>query len=279
MNRPHSPALDAILGNQFPVLDHGFIRVIDYMGDDDAIVQAARTSYGDGTRTVSDNTGLIRHLMRKRHTGPFEHCEIKFHVRIPIMVARQWIRHRTANVSEQSGRYSVMKDEFYIPRAEQLARQSKTDKQGRGLVLTIEEAAAVQAILYDDAIRMHDDYARMLKDYDLSREIARLNLPIGSYTEWFWKIDLHNLFHFLSLRADHHAQWEIRQYAQTMHDIVRQWVPIAAEAFEDYRMNAVSLSAQAVAVMKRRLAGEVVTQDDSGLGRREWMEFVGEFGG
>ena len=279
MTRPHSPFLDGILGQSFPVLDHGFIRVIDYMGDDAAIVQAARTSYGDGTRTVSDNTGLIRHLMRKRHTGPFEHCEIKFHVRLPIIIARQWIRHRTANVAEQSGRYSVMKDEFYIPRAEQLARQSKTDKQGRGLVLTIEEAAAVQAILYDDAIRMHDDYARMLKDYDLSREIARLNLPIGSYTEWFWKIDLHNLFHFLSLRADHHAQWEIRQYADVMLDIVQQWVPIATEAWEDYRLNAVSLSAQALAVMKRRLAGEVVTLEGSGMGRREWMEFVGEFGG
>lgn len=279
MNRPHSPALDAILGNQFPVLDHGFIRVIDYMGDDAAIEEAARMSYANGTRKVSETRDLLRYLMRHRHSTPFEMAEIKFHVRLPIFVARQWVRHRTANINEQSARYSEMREEFYIPRPEQLAKQSETNKQGRGEVLSPEDASAVLRMLYADAQRSHDDYKGMLHNYNLSREVARISLPLGTYTEWVWKIDLHNLFHFLSLRADHHAQWEIRQYAQTMHDIVRQWVPIATEAFEDYRMNAVSLSAQAVAVMKRRLAGETVTQETSGMGRREWMEFVGEFGG
>ena len=279
MTRPHSPALDAILGQSFPVLDHGFIRVVDYMGDDAAIENAARMSYAGGTRKTSETRDLLRYLMRHRHSTPFEMCEIKWHVRLPIFVARQWIRHRTANVNEQSARYSEMREEFYIPRPEQLAKQSETNKQGRGEVLSPENAAAVLRMLYADARRSHDDYKDMLHTHGLSREVARISLPLGTYTEWVWKIDLHNLFHFLSLRADHHAQWEIRQYAQTMHDIVRQWVPIATEAWEDYRLHAVTLSAQAVAVMKRRLAGEVVTMEDSGMGRREWSEFVGEFGG
>lgn len=279
MTRPHSPYLDSILGQSFPVLDHGFIRVIDYMGDDAAIEEAARVSYAAGTRKTSETRDLLRYLMRHRHSTPFEMAEIKFHVRLPIFVARQWIRHRTANVNEHSARYSEMPDQFYIPAAKDLAQQSATNKQGRGEPLSVEDAAAVLRILYADARRCHDDYQTMMNAHHLSRELARINLPIGAYTEWFWKIDLHNLFHFLGLRADHHAQWEIRQYAETMLDIVRQWVPIATEAWDDYRLNAVSLSAQAVAVMKRRLAGEVVTQDTSGMGRREWSEFVGEFGG
>ena len=282
MNRPHSPALDSILGDQFPVLDHGFIRVIDYMGDDAAIENAARVSYAAGTRRVSETRDLLRYLMRHQHTSPFEMCSIVFDVKLPIFVERQWMRHRTAkyvNMNEESARYSDVRPEFYIPRAEDLAMQSAANKQGRGEPLSTEDAAAVRRILYADTQRCHDDYTTMMVKHHLSREIARINLPIGTYTTKRWKIDLHNLFHFLSLRADQHAQWEIRQYAQTMHDIVRQWVPIATEAFEDYRMNAVSLSAQAVVVMKRRLKGEVVTQEGSGMGRREWMEFVGEFGG
>ena len=277
MTRPHSLALDAILGQSFPVLDHGFIRVIDYMGDDAAIEQAARVSYAAGTRRVSETRDLLRYLMRHRHSTPFEMAEIKFHIRLPIFVARQWIRHRTANVNEQSARYSEMREEFYIPRPEQLAKQSETNKQGRGEVLSPEDAAVVLRTLYADAERVHDDYKGMLHTHNLSREVARINLPLGTYTEWVWKIDLHNLFHFLSLRADSHAQWEIRQYADTMLDIVRQWVPIATEDWEDYRLNAVTLSAQAVCVMLRRLAGEVVTQDTSGMGRREWAEFLEAF--
>ena len=277
MTRPHSPYLDNILGQSIPVLDHGFIRVIDYMGDDAAIENAARMSYANGTRKTSETRDLLRYLMRHRHSTPFEMCEIKWHIRLPIFVARQWIRHRTANVNEQSARYSEMLEEFYIPRPEQLAKQSETNKQGRGEVLSAENAAAVLRMLYADARRSHDDYKDMLHTHGLSREVARISLPLGTYTEWVWKIDLHNLFHFLSLRADTHAQWEIRQYAETMHDIVREWVPIATEAWEDYRLHAVTLSAQAVAVMRRRLAGETVTQETSGMGRREWSEFVEAF--
>jgi len=277
VTRPHSPHLDAILGQSFPVLDHGFIRVIDYMGDDAAIENAARMSYASGTRKTSETRDLLRYLMRHRHSTPYEMCEIKWHIRLPIFVARQWIRHRTANVNEQSARYSEMLEEFYIPRPEQLAKQSETNKQGRGEVLSAENAAAVLRMLYADARRSHDDYKDMLHTHGLSREVARISLPLGTYTEWVWKIDLHNLFHFLSLRADTHAQWEIQQYANAMHDIVREWVPIATEAWEDYRLHAVTLSALAVAAMKRRLAGETVTQETSGMGRREWAEFVEAF--
>lgn len=278
VTRPHSPYLDSILGQSIPVLDPGFIRVIDYMGDDAAIENAARMSYADGTRKTSETRDLLRYLMRHRHSTPFEMCEIKFHVRLPIFVARQWIRHRTANVNEQSARYSEMRDEFYVPDAAQLSKQSTINNQGRGEALSFDDASAVLRMLYADARRAHDDYGDMMRTYDLSREVARISLPLGTYTEWVWKIDLHNLFHFLSLRADRHAQWEIRQYAEAMFTIVKGWVPIAAEAFEDYRLHAVTLSAQAVCVMRRRLAGETVTQETSGMGRREWSEFVGEFG-
>lgn len=277
-SRPHSPALDAILGDCIPILDHGFIRVIDYMGDDAAIVQAARVSYGAGTKSVSDDTALIRYLMRHRHTSPLEQCEIKFHCRMPIFVARQWIRHRTASLNEESARYSEMKPEFYIPPPEQLARQSSANRQGREAQLTTEDAAAVLRILYADAQRSYDDYVVLLRDYDLSRELARINLPLGSYTEMYWKIDLHNLFHFLSLRVEPHAQWEIRQYAEAMLGVVRKWCPIATQAFEDYRLNAVTFSAQAMAALKRMMAGAVVTQEDSGMGKREYAEFLAALG-
>jgi len=279
MTRPTSPGLDAILGQQFPVLDHGFIRVVDYMGNDAAIEQAARVSYGAGTRATSETRGLLRYLMRHRHTTPFEMCEIKVHVRLPIFVARQWIRHRTANVNEYSARYSEMREEFYIPRAEALARQSTTNKQGRGETLSAEDAARVLEILHEDSHRNHQDYQKMMGTYGLSRELARLNLTLNTYTEWYWKTDLHNLFHFLSLRADPHAQKEIREYADRLHDIASAWCPLATEAWREYRLNAVTLSASAVAVMKRRLAGETVTRDGSGMDRREWDDFVREFGG
>jgi thymidylate synthase (FAD) len=256
--RPTVPALEAILYEPTQVLDHGFIRVIDYMGDDAAIVQAARVSYGHGTRHVSEQAALIRYLMRHRHSTPFEMCEIKFHVKLPIFVARQWIRHRTANVNEVSARYSVLDREFYIPAPENLAVQSTSNKQGRGDVLEGDDAAAVLQHLRYDADRCHDTYEWALKTKNLARELARMNLTLNTYTQWYWKTDLHNLFHFLSLRAEPHAQYEIRAYAEAMLAITTLWVPIATQAFRDYRLGAVSLSAQALAVVKRMLLGEAV---------------------
>src|SRR5471030_444289 len=219
--RPTVPALEEMLYAPLEVLDHGFVRVIDYMGDDAAIVQAARVSYGRGTRRVSEDAGLIRYLMRHRYSTPFEMAEIKYHVKLPIFVARQWIRHRTANVNEYSARYSILDREFYIPAPEHLAAQSLSNRQGRGDVLEGGEAADVLALLREDAGRNYDHYAAMLnEDADgnpvdaarqgLARELARMNLTLNTYTQWYWKTDLHNLFHFLSLRADAHAQYEIR---------------------------------------------------------------------
>ncbi|WP_444463165.1 FAD-dependent thymidylate synthase [Rhodobacter capsulatus] len=282
--RATSAGMEARLYQAHPVLDHGLIRVIDYMGDDAAICQAARVSYGRGTKAVSDDRGLIRYLMRHWHSTPFEMCEVKFHVKLPIFVARQWIRHRTANVNEYSARYSVMDREFYIPAPEHLAAQSTVNNQGRGQVLEGAEAARVLDLLREDAMRAYDHYEDMLTpDADtgklgLARELARMNLPANVYTQWYWKIDLHNLFHFLRLRADVHAQYEIRVYAQIMCDIVKDWVPQAYEAFEDYRLGAVSVSAKAKEVLKRRLAGEVVTAETSGMSKGEWREFVQEWG-
>ena len=279
--RPSVAALEALLFQPAAVLDHGFVRVIDYMGDDAAIVQAARVSYGRGTKQVQQDAGLIRYLMRHRHTTPFEMCEIKFHVKLPIFVARQWIRHRTANVNEYSARYSILDREFYLPAAEQLAAQSTSNRQGRGDVLQGDEAAEVLRRLRDDAERSYANYALMLNegaDADphrrgLARELARMNLTLNTYTQWYWKTNLHNLFHFLSLRADPHAQYEIRVYAEAMLGITEAWVPIAAAAFRDYRLGAVTLSAQMVTVLRRMLAGEPVSQETSGLNRREWTEF------
>ena len=273
------PALEALLYTATPVLDHGFVRVIDYMGDDAAVVQAARVSYGRGTRRVSEDTGLIRYLMRHRHSTPFEMCEIKYHVKLPIFVARQWIRHRTANVNEYSARYSVMDREFYIPAPEHLAAQSAANRQGRGPVLQGDEAAAVLDLLRSDAARAHDDYAWMLNQDEadphrqgLARELARMNLTLNTYTQWYWKTDLHNLLGFLQLRADGHAQYEIRAYADVMLRSVAAWVPATYAAFQDYRLGAATFSAAMLAVLRRRLAGDPVTQPDSGLSKREWAE-------
>jgi thymidylate synthase (FAD) len=283
--RPTVPALEAMLFRPYPVLDHGFIRVIDYMGDDSAIVQAARVSYGRGTKRVQEDVGLIRYLMRHRHTTPFEMCEIKFHVKLPIFVARQWIRHRTASVNEYSARYSILDKEFYIPAPEHLAAQSTSNRQGRGTVLQGQEAAQALAILREDAERTYANYAQMLNEGDhadpnrqgLARELARMNLTLNTYTQWYWKTNLHNLFHFLSLRADSHAQYEIRVYADVMMQMTEAWVPAAAAAFRDYRLGAVTLSAQMVQVLQRMLAGEPVTQETSGLNKREWTEFAVHF--
>ena len=288
--RPTVPALEQLLYQPFNVLDHGFVRVIDYMGDDAAIVQAARVSYGRGTRRVSEDAGLIRYLMRHRHSTPFEMCEIKYHVKLPIFVARQWIRHRTANVNEYSARYSILDREFYLPAPAHLAAQSSVNRQGRGEVLGGDDAARVLDLLRDDATRSYDHYVEMLNEDEsgaprdpnrpgLARELARMNLTLNTYTQWYWKIDLYNLLHFLSLRADTHAQYEIRAYADAMLETVKAWVPVAYQAFLDYRLGAVLLSAQMLAAVQRMIGGEAVTQETSGLNRREWTELMAALGG
>ncbi len=280
--RASVPALEAMLQTPLPVLDHGFVRVVDYMGDDGAIVQAARVSYGRGTRKVSEDAGLIRYLMRHRHSTPFEMCEIKYHVKLPVFVARQWIRHRMASVNEYSARYSILDREFYIPAPEHLAAQSESNRQGRGAVLGGEAAVAVMALLREDASRCHDHYAQMLDETDgfgLARELARMNLTLNTYTQWYWKADLHNLFNFLALRLDAHAQYEIRIYAEAMLQTVRAWVPLACAAFEEYRLGAFSFSATMMQVLRRMLAGERVEQPQSGLSRREWDEMMAALAG
>jgi thymidylate synthase (FAD) len=279
--RAVSEGMEAHLYRAHEVLDHGFIRVIDYMGDDSAIVQAARVSYGAGTKHVQNDDGLIRYLMRHWHSTPFEMCEIKLHVKLPVFVARQWIRHRTANVNEYSARYSILDREFYIPEPSQLAAQSVVNNQGRGEVLSGEESARVLAMLKSDAAQMYDHYEEMLSQdgqQGLARELARMNLPMNIYTQWYWKVDLHNLFHFLRLRADPHAQYEIRVYAEAIANCVKDWVPLAYAAFEDYRMGGVTLSSKAIDVLKRRLKGEVVSQETSGMSKGEWREFEGVWG-
>ena len=280
--RAVAPGMEKHLYTINPVLDHGFVRVIDYMGDDAAITQAARVSYGKGTKAVSNDEGLIRYLMRHWHSTPFEMCELKLHVKLPVFVARQWIRHRTANVNEYSARYSILDREFYIPRAEDLAAQSVTNNQGRGEALTGAEAERVLTYLKDDAMRAYDHYEEMISDdgqQGLARELARMNLPANIYTQWYWKVDLHNLFHFLRLRADAHAQYEIRVYAEEMCRLVKDWVPYAYSAFEDYRMGGANLSGKALDCLRRMLAGEEVTQETSGMSKGEWREFMGVVAG
>src|SRR4029450_2639532 len=276
--RAISPDLEEVLYQPFPVLDHGFVRVIDYMGDDAAVVQAARVSYGRATKKVSEAKGLIHYLIRHRHSTPFEMCEIKFPVKLPIFVARQWIRHRTANVNEYSARYSILDREFYVPEEENLAAQSVSNRQGRGDVLTGSEAAQVLDLLRTDATHVYDHYLAMLNESEdgqkidesrqgLARELARMNLGLNFYTQWYWKVDLHNLMHFLSLRADAHAQYEIRVYADVMVALLKRWVPLTAEAFVEHRLHGVTLSKSAWGTIKRMLNGENVTQEASGLGK------------
>ncbi len=276
--------LEDLLYKPFSVLDHGFIRVVDYMGNDSAVVQAARVSYGAGTRKVREDQGLIRYLIRHRHTTPFEMCEIKFHVKLPIFVARQWIRHRTANINEYSARYSILDNEFYIPAPEHLARQSSTNRQGRGSVLEGSQALTVMRMLRDDATRAHAHYVEMMDisgaeedqadSPGLARELARMNLTLNFYTQWYWKVNLHNFMHFLSLRGDQHAQYEIRAYANVMLEILKKWVPDTFDAFSDYRLGAAELSAKSIIVLRQMLAGEKVVQSDSGLSKREWRELM-----
>ena len=283
--RVTSPELEKVLYEAIPVLDHGFIRVIDYMGDDSSIVQSARVSYGKGTKKVSTDEGLIRYLMRHWHSTPFEMCEIKYHVKLPIFIARQWIRHRTANVNEYSARYSILDKEFYIPAKEQLSAQATNNRQGRGELITGQQADDVLKILKDDAVRTYDNYEKMLnerfdgtiideKKSGLARELARMNLTLNSYTQWYWKTDLLNLMNFLFLRGDSHAQYEIRVYAEKMLDTVKKWVPITHAAFLDYRVGAAHLSSKGLKIVKSMINGNKVGYEDSGLSKREWNELM-----
>ena len=283
--RVTAPELETILYEAIPVLDHGFIRVVDYMGDDSSIVQAARVSYGKGTKKVSTDAGLIKYLMRHWHSTPFEMCEIKYHVKLPIFIARQWIRHRTANVNEYSARYSILDKEFYLPAPENLATQSQNNRQGRGDVLEGEQAKQVLEILKKDAEQTYNNYELMLNErYDesiidknqtgLARELARMNLTLNTYTQWYWKTDLLNLMNFLRLRADDHAQYEIRAYADTMLDTLKKWVPITYEAFMDYRVGGTEVSAKGKAVLQKLIKGESVSMEKSDLSKREWNELM-----
>ncbi|MFT6606107.1 MAG: thymidylate synthase (FAD) [Halocynthiibacter sp.] len=276
--RAVAPGMERHLYTAYDVLDHGFVRVIDYMGDDAAICQAARVSYGKGTKSVQNDAGLIRYLMRHWHSTPFEMCEIKLHVKLPVFVARQWIRHRTANVNEYSARYSILDREFYIPQPDQLAAQSVINNQGRGAALEGKEAERVLEILKADSNRAYDNYEAMISDEGqsgLARELARMNLPANIYTQWYWKVDLHNLFHFLRLRADAHAQYEIRVYADAICKVVADWVPAAYGAFEDYRMGGATMSGKALDCVRRMIKGEEVSQENSGMSKGEWREFQG----
>ena len=281
--RPCVPALEEILFQPVPLLDHGFVRVIDYMGDDACVVQAARVSYGRGTRKTTEDRGLIHYLMRHWHSTPFEMAEIKLHVKLPIFVARQWIRHRTASVNEVSARYSVLDREFYLPEPEQLKTQARVNRQGRGDALGPDEAAKVLELLRSDAERSYANYAWMLNEDDngapldprrdgLARELARIDLTLATYTQWYWKTNLHNFMNFLRLRADPHAQYEIRVYAEAMSDMLARWVPITHEAFLEHRLGAATFSRTALAAVRRMVAGEAVDAESSGLGAREWRE-------
>ena len=287
--RVTSPELEKVLYEAMPVLDHGFVRVVDYMGDDTSIVQSARVSYGKGTKKVSTDSGLIKYLMRHRHSTPFEMCEIKYHIKLPIFIARQWIRHRTANVNEYSARYSIMDKEFYVPERENLAAQSTNNRQGRGELINGKQADNILKILKEDAERNYQHYEEMLNEkYDgsiiddkkqgLARELARMNLTLNSYTQWYWKTDLLNLLNFLALRADSHAQFEIREYADVMLNTVKKWVPTTYDAFIDYRVGGMELSAKGKIVIQKMIKGEKCDIESSGLSKREWNELMDSFG-
>nr|WP_148205702.1 FAD-dependent thymidylate synthase [Neorickettsia risticii] len=274
-----SESLEKKLGESYQVFDKGFIRVVDYMGNDQAIVQAARVSYGKGTKTVNQDRGLIHYLMRHGHTTPFEMCEIKFHVKMPIFVARQWIRHRTANVNEYSARYSIVEEEFYIPEIDKVCYQSATNSQGRGDRLEQEFAQEFCDFLTKSNSSTYDEYTRFIRK-GLAREIARIGMPLNTYTEMYWKVDLHNLFHFLKLRSHQGAQYEIRKYAEVMEEIVSSWVPMAYEAFLEYVKHAKTLSRSAIKYVRGNLKGELSSEREKyGIGAREFTELTEILGG
>jgi len=265
-----------LIGKEFKVLDKGFVRLVDVMGDDSSIVQSARVSYGTGTKTLHEDRGLIRYLLRHKHTTPFEMVEFKFHIKLPIFIARQWIRHRTANVNEYSGRYSVMKDEFYLPNLIDLRPQSDTNRQGRSEnSFSDDKAKDIQDIMNNTQENLYSEYEDLL-DKDLARELARINLPLSNYTEWYWKIDLHNLLHFLRLRIDSHAQYEIREYGIIMAELVKQFVPLAWEAFEDYALESIYFSRMEKNLLVDLITGKSIEELDFaavGLKKREITEF------
>lgn len=268
--------MSEVLGKEFKCLDKGFVRLVDIMGSDESIVQAARVSYGKGTKTVSEDRNLIRYLMRHRHTSPFEMVEYKFHIKLPIFVARQWIRHRTANVNEYSGRYSIMPDEFYIPSKDDVRTQSKINKQGRSdEPIPEEEAKAFLKDLQETQELLYQKYNNYLSK-GIAREISRINLPLATYTEWYWKIDLHNLLHFLELRLHPTAQFEIREYAKIIAEIVKATCPLAYEAFQDYRLNAITFSALEIKILRNMIQYKLPSFDEMlemGLTKREVEEF------
>lgn len=309
LERPTSEYMDNLLGLPFGVLDHGFVRVIDYMGNSPAISQAARVSYGEGTKSINDDRGLVRYLMRRRHTTPFEMCEIKLHVKLPVFVARQWIRHRTANVNEHSARYSILNNEFYVPEPSAIQPQSKTNKQGRegdlpddvkhAMIETIRQQSQGSYQLYEELFTGWpffdadgnlkpgfvdpDDQGPHMEEHGMAREMARMVLPVNVYTEWYWKVDLHNLLHFLSLRADPHAQMEIRVYADIICEIVKGWLPHVWEAFEDYRINAHTFSGIEMQALRDMMAAtdwahEKVAVYPEGMSKRELGEFAAALG-
>ena len=267
-----------IINKEYKCLNYGFVRLVDMMGDDTAIVQAARTSYGKGTKSVNEDRNLIRYLMRNKHTSPFEMVEFKFHIKLPIFVARQWIRHRTANVNEYSGRYSEMPDEFYIPSSDNIKKQSINNKQARANEgFDNQYTSEIIQKISDTQNNVFQEYREFL-DSGMAREIARINLPLSIYTEWYWKIDLHNLLHFLKLRLDKHSQYEIRVYAEIIADILKQCVPFTWEAFEDYILNAVYFSANELKILKNLINPNYKITDnnytEAGLGTTEKKEFI-----
>lgn len=293
-NRTHRPVADGMerhIDVYYPVLDHGFVAVKDYMGEDASILHMARMSYGRGTKGVSDDRALLRYLLRHQHTSPFEGCVIKLHVKLPIFVMRQWVRHRTASLNEYSARYSIMPDEFYTPDAEHLAEQSTDNKQGRGKALTATQAEAVQELLKADARHAFASYHQLLNQDEqgdaidaeaasLARELARIGLPLSTYTQMYWQTNLHNLLHFLRLRADRHAQWEIRVYAEKLLEILADWVPMTAEAFRDYQLESQRFSRMDMALLKDMLQGKatIAQADQYGLSKREARELAEALG-
>jgi thymidylate synthase (FAD) len=277
--RPGSAEADKILGLPIRLLNHGFVRLVDYMGNDHAIVQAARVSYGEGTKKHSEDKALIRYLMRHRHTSPFEMVEAKFHIKAPIFVARQWVRHRTASINEVSARYSILPEEYYIPEDAQISFQSTDNKQGRAVTdvpQTLKDK--VKDMLLFGQREAHKDYEAFL-EAEIARELARINLPVSIYTEWYWKMNLHNLFHFLSLRLDAHAQYEIRVYAEALLLITRKIVPLATIAFLDYVHDATTLSAYEFEIIRAKARGEEPGSDLwAAMGSRERKEFIAKWG-
>lgn len=265
--------IESILNKELKVLDKGFIRVVDYMGNDHAVVNAARISYGTGTKSVRNDRNLIRYLLRNKHTTPFEMCEIKLHIKFPMFVAWQMVRHRTANINAYSGRYSIMVDEFYYPEPQHLQKQSKLLKQCREGALTKDTQHDILDTMRNISENNYNSYLHLLEEKGLARELARTVLPFNAYTQWYWKIDAHNLMHFLKLRLDNHAQYEIQAYAKVILDIFKQWLPITYEAFSDYVLNTTYVSAPIQKLLEAQKNGTHITFETSGLSKTEWHEF------